>query len=62
MGPDWITPEMIDEAFDEAERETAKMFDGQTCVMTDVNGEERCPICYFRSRVKAHLFGEPCYL
>ncbi len=42
-------------AFDKAEMETARMYNGHTCSMKNINGEEDCPICYFRKRVKEHL-------
>jgi hypothetical protein len=42
-------------AFSQAETETAHQFNMQTCNMTDIDGSDTCPICYFRKRVKHHL-------
>jgi len=42
-------------AFDIAEQHTANQFDGKTCTMHDKNGDDVCPICYFRIEVKEWL-------
>ncbi len=45
----------LNDAFTKAEQETATHFDGATCSMPTIDGDETCPICYFRGRVKVHL-------
>lgn len=45
----------LQEAFDRAEQATAEHFDGQTCSMTNIHGEQECPICFFRKMVKNYL-------
>lgn len=47
--------QLFQQAFDKAEQETADMFGGQACSMTDKFGQDTCPICFFRLRVKEHL-------
>ena len=48
----------LDFVFDIAETETAHRFQDQTCSMKDKEGNEPCPICDFRQRVKARLLQE----
>lgn len=45
-------------AFDKAEQETADMFMSATCSMPTKDGDNTCPIYYFRKRTRAHLDGE----
>lgn len=47
--------DVLVEAFNRAEGETAEFFNGQTCSLRDKEGHDTCPICYFRLRVKEHL-------
>ncbi len=50
-----IDCDTLRQIFDTAETETAAEFEGRTCSMLNRYGEETCPICYFRQRVKEHL-------
>lgn len=50
-----VSLEQLQKAFNQAEDDTAVMFESKTCSMEDKDGEHRCPICYFRERVKFHL-------
>lgn len=52
MNEQTFTLEELQKAFDVAEQETAEHFNGQTCSMESVDGENECPICDFRIRVK----------
>ena len=45
----------LDIAFNLAEEDTAKQFTSQTCSLTNKDGENECPICFFRRKVKEHL-------
>jgi hypothetical protein len=47
--------DVLNQAFDKAEQETADQYRGHTCTMTDKDDNDTCPICYFRQRVKVHL-------
>lgn len=50
-----VTPEELQIAFDLAEDETARQYSERTCSLMDKDGNETCPICFFRQRVKNHL-------
>ena len=50
-----ISLDQLNAAFQKAEQDTAEMFDGQTCSMTDIHGEDTCPICFFRMQAKKYL-------
>ena len=50
-----ITLEQLNTAFAHAEGDTALMFDGKTCSMITIHGEDTCPICFFTGQVKAYL-------
>lgn len=52
----YIDMETLNRAFDIAESETANWFNGHTCVMENKKGDQECPICFFRRRVK-HILG-----
>lgn len=50
-----VTLEQLNSAFDKAENETADQYNSQVCSMNDRDGNDTCPICYFRQQVKKHL-------
>lgn len=52
---DMFSIDEINQAFDVAESETSNQYNKQTCTMKDIDGNETCPICYFRARVKNNL-------
>lgn len=50
-----ITIQQLNDAFNKAENETAEQYNKQTCSLKDKDGDETCPICFFRQRVRAHI-------
>lgn len=51
----YFTLDDLTKAFNEAEMATAHEFEGGTCSMLTRLGENTCPICYFRIRVREYL-------
>lgn len=47
-----ITPEMLEFAFNVAECRVAEQFNGRTCSMKNKDGNDDCPICWFRAETK----------
>jgi hypothetical protein len=45
----------LNNAFDKAEQDTAQQYNSQTCSLEDVDGNQTCPICFFRQKVKGYL-------